>query len=289
MRDAREFGLVDVGGKPLHGIVAGVHLHEQGRVLADGALVVLRVGAVGGAHFHQARAGRGHHIGHAESAADLHQLAARDDHLLVTCQRRDREQHRAGVVVDDGGRLGAGERAQQLLDEAVALAAAAALQVVFEVVGAGHHRKRVLQGRIGQQRAAEVGVDDGAGEVEYRAQSRLEADLHRALERVAQRRQCDGVARELARARLRALRLEQGPRFSRHERVAVLAQQGRHLRLAQQAVNGGQVFGLGERVAGSALSVFAPGRLKSNGRYGGQRGCLRGLGTVDDGFGGPRH
>jgi hypothetical protein len=66
-------------------------------------------------------------------------------------QRGDREQHRGRVVVDHGGGLGAGQRAQQLLDNAVAVAAAAGGQVVLEVVGAGHHRQQVLQRAVGQQ------------------------------------------------------------------------------------------------------------------------------------------
>jgi hypothetical protein len=49
------------------------------------------------------------------------------------------EQHGGGVVVDHGGGLGAGQLAHQVLDDAVAVAAAAAGQVVFQVVRAGHH------------------------------------------------------------------------------------------------------------------------------------------------------
>ena len=55
-------------------------------------------------------------LGHAERAADLDQLAARDDHLAAARERREREQHRGGVVVDGERVLGAREQAQQLCD-----------------------------------------------------------------------------------------------------------------------------------------------------------------------------
>jgi hypothetical protein len=93
----------------------------------------------------------------------------RETMTSATRQRRNRQQHRRRVVVDHGGGLGARQRAQQFLDDAVAVAAAATGQVVFEVVRAGHHRQQVLQRAVGQHAgAAEVGVDDGAGQVEHR-------------------------------------------------------------------------------------------------------------------------
>ena len=46
--------------------------------------------------------------------ADLHQLAAGDDHPAARPgQRRHRQQHRGGAVVDHQGVLGPGERDQQ--------------------------------------------------------------------------------------------------------------------------------------------------------------------------------
>ena len=48
-------------------------------------------------------------------------------------QRVEHQQHRGGVVVDDGRRFGAGQLAQQVLDELVALAALARVQVEFEI------------------------------------------------------------------------------------------------------------------------------------------------------------
>ena len=69
--------------------------------------------------------GARHDVGHAERAADLDQLAARDDDLAAARQRVEHEQHRGGVVVDDGRVLGAGQLAQQAAQVVVALAAPA--------------------------------------------------------------------------------------------------------------------------------------------------------------------
>ena len=79
---------------------------------ADGALVVGGARPVRRADLDEPRAGAGEHVGDAEAVADLDQLAARDDHLAALGERGEREQHRAGVVVDDERRLGAGQPAQ---------------------------------------------------------------------------------------------------------------------------------------------------------------------------------
>ena len=79
---------------------------------ADRALVVGGARAVRRADLDEPRAGAGEHVGDAEAVADLDQLAARDEHLAALGERGEREQHRAGVVVDDDRRLGAGQPAQ---------------------------------------------------------------------------------------------------------------------------------------------------------------------------------
>ena len=67
-----------------------------------------------------------HHVGHAEAAADLDQLAARDDDLAPGRQRRQHDQRRRRVVVDDDRRLGAGQPAEQRFGVDVAPSARAA-------------------------------------------------------------------------------------------------------------------------------------------------------------------
>ncbi len=220
------------------------------------------MGAVGRADLDQGRAGGGHHLGHAEGAADLDELATRDQDLAVAGQRGDRQQHRGGVVVDHRRRLGAGQRAQQLLDQAVAVAAAAGGEVVLEVVRRGHRRQHLGQRSVGQQRAAEVGVDHGAAQVEHAAHPRREAGVDARGQRGGQRRQGGGAGAERARQCLRPALVEQRAGLGGDQRVTVLGEQGLALHAAQQTVDGGQVLGLG---------------------------CCPGRRTVDDGFGRPAH
>ena len=86
-----------------------MHAQEQRRLGADRPLVVGGAGAVGRADLDEPRARAREHVGDPEAVADLDQLAARDEHLAALGERREREQHRRGVVVDDERRLGAGE------------------------------------------------------------------------------------------------------------------------------------------------------------------------------------
>ena len=72
------------------------------------------------------------HVGNAEAAADLDQLAARDEHLAAPGQRGQRQQHRGGVVVDDDRRLGAGDRVSRRSACTRARTALAGRQVVLE-------------------------------------------------------------------------------------------------------------------------------------------------------------
>ncbi len=92
-------------------------------------------------------------------------------------QRVEHEQHRGGVVVDDRRVLGAGELAQQRAHMIVALAALAGVEVEFQRNGRAHGRDRRLDRRLGEQRAAEIGVQHRAGEIEHRTQARARVQL----------------------------------------------------------------------------------------------------------------
>ena len=120
----------------------------------------------------QPGAGARHDVGHAEGAADLDQLAARDDRLASLRERVEHEQHRGGIVVDDGRVLGAGQLAQQAAHVVVALAAAAAVEVEFERDRVAHRGDRGFDRRLRQKRATEIGVQHRAGEVEDRLEAR---------------------------------------------------------------------------------------------------------------------
>ena len=158
-------------------VVRLVDLHRRHGARADGVGVVAQVGAVGGADLDHAAAGARHDVGHAEGAADLDELAARHQHLLLRRQRRQHQQHGGGVVVDDRRRLGAGQLADEVLDVVVALATLAGGDVVLEVGGLAEHAGDRSRRLWRQQRAAEIGVQHRAGEVEDGAQRGCEQPL----------------------------------------------------------------------------------------------------------------
>ena len=186
MRQGGQGFFIHAVGEALDAIVAGVHLHQQGGVLADGARVVLQMGAIGGAHLHQATAGAGHDLGHPEGAADLHQLPARGGHFPPQSQGVEDKEDRRRVVVDHGGRFGASELADQGFDVLVTLTALAPGQIEFQRGGRSGHRHHGSHRLRRQQGAAEVGVEHGAGEVEHRTQSGLVTSMQFSLHALAE-------------------------------------------------------------------------------------------------------
>ena len=74
--DFCHFLLVDRSSKAGDHVVAGMHLHQQRRLRADGLGIVPGVRAVGGADFDQLHLRPTHHVGDAEGATDLDQFAA---------------------------------------------------------------------------------------------------------------------------------------------------------------------------------------------------------------------
>ena len=143
-----------------------MHLEQQRSLGTDRAFVIARMGAIGGADFAQTRAAARHHIGQSKRTADFDQLAARHDHFASFGDRGQREQHRGGIVVDDGGGLGAGERAQLALDQRVAIAPAAAFQIEFEIDRRARRLRERLDRGLRQNRAAEVGMQHDAGSID---------------------------------------------------------------------------------------------------------------------------
>ena len=96
----------------------------------------------------------------------------RHHHFAPVRQRIEHQQHGGGIVVDHGGRLGPGQLAQQALDQIVAVAAPARVQVELQVGWRGQRAQHRGHGLVGQQRAAQVGVQHGAGQVVHGAQAR---------------------------------------------------------------------------------------------------------------------
>ena len=155
--------------------VRGVHAQQRHGALADRLGVVAQVGAVRRADLDERRAGLAHHVGDAEAAADLDQLAARDHHLAAGAERGEREQQRRGVVVDRDPGLRARDARQQIGEVAEARSALPGVEVELDVrvaLGGGGHRG---DRRPRERRASEVRVDDHAARVDDAAQARLQA------------------------------------------------------------------------------------------------------------------
>ena len=171
----RQLGQLGLRDEPLHAEVAAMHAQDRAHVLAvlvQRLGVVLQIRAIGGAHLHQRRARELHDLGHAERAADLHQLAARDDDLLARGDPGQRQQDRGGAVVDRQRRLGARQARDPALDADAAVAALALLQVVLQRAIAGRHVGHRAAGELGERRPAEVRVQHDAGGVQHPAQQR---------------------------------------------------------------------------------------------------------------------
>ncbi len=171
VRDLRQGRIVDGRRKSGDRVVRPVRLDQHAGLLAASILIVTRVRAVRSADFDQLAAGRLHDVGHAKRTADLDQLSARDDCLLARSQRFQRQQHRGRVVIDDGSGFRAGELAQQPFDNLIALATAAALEVVLQRGVAAHGVSDRVDRLVGQQRTAQIRMNHRAGQVEYRPHS----------------------------------------------------------------------------------------------------------------------
>src|SRR5206468_2219524 len=80
--------------------VGAMDLEQHTTVRRQRAFVVVRMRAIGRADLDQLRAGPRHDVGNSKRPADLHQLAARHDRIAAAGKRAEREQYRAGGVVD---------------------------------------------------------------------------------------------------------------------------------------------------------------------------------------------
>ena len=154
-----------------HGEIGLMDLEQPGRLLADGSLVIPEMGFVGRPDLPENRPGSGHHLGDAERAADLDQLAPADDHFLALGQSVQGDQDGGGVVVDHQSRLGPGQLLEQPDHMAVAGAPLTRGQIVFQVAVGPGQLGDGLEGRFGQERPAQVGVNHHPGGVDSSAQA----------------------------------------------------------------------------------------------------------------------
>ena len=76
-----------VGGEADLLEIGRMHAQQERRFGADGVSKVAQMRAVGGPHLHQFGAALAQHVGDAKAAADLDELAARDDDLTAAGER----------------------------------------------------------------------------------------------------------------------------------------------------------------------------------------------------------
>ena len=167
--EGRGFDLFDEALDP---VVARVDLEHQRDAWSDGALVVGEAGAVRRADLDQARAARLEDVRNPERTADLDQFAAGKQDLAAGCQAGECESQRGGVVVDDQGRPGAGEGAQQVLDTSAAVAATPRLEAHLQIAVGVETIGQVGHDFAGQRRPAQVGVEEDARRVEHAPERR---------------------------------------------------------------------------------------------------------------------
>ncbi len=135
------------------------------------------VRAVCRSHFPQPCAALLNDVGDTERAADLDQLAARDDHFLSGGNGREKEQRAGGVVVGQHCRFAAEQRAAQLRQVLVAPSSGAFIEVELEIRVVGRDGGGTRPERGIDRRAPKVRVDDDAGAVDHRPQRRFRGDV----------------------------------------------------------------------------------------------------------------
>ena len=193
---AGEFGQTGRLGETHDGEIALMHFQQHARARRDRVPIVGQPGAVGRPYLHQPGAALPDDVGDAKAAADLHQLATRDDHLAVAGQGGQRQQQGGRVVVDAQPGLRAGHLTQQRLQPRRARAASAGLEIELQVDGAASRLGRSPDRFRGHRRAAEIGVHDDAGRVQHAPQPRDMRGLERRLR--ARHQRIDVVTRRVA-------------------------------------------------------------------------------------------
>ena len=221
-RDRRQLRDGGVLGEADLAEVRLVHAQEERGLRPDRSLVVGGARAVRRPDLVQPGARAGEHVGDAKAVADLDQLTARHEHVAAVGQRREGEQQRTCVVVDDERALRAGEPPQETGQMMLTGAAAAVDEVVFQVRVAKRHLGDAVDGGLGERRAAEIRVDEDAGCVQHAPELRPPAGLEpckRAQRRGRRGRRRPGSPREPARAPFAQPRAPPGAARARDARL----------------------------------------------------------------------
>ncbi len=159
-----------------------MHLQQQGRSIGDRVQVVGGVGSIGRSDLLEDGAAPGHDLGDPKRPSNLDQFATRDDDLFARGQRIQSQQHRGGVVVYNGRSLGTREIHQHTLDRHFTPPAISLGEVVLEIHGLRCCQDEGVNGRLRQQRAAQVRVQHGTRRVDDALQSGLGRSSESSLE-----------------------------------------------------------------------------------------------------------
>ncbi len=229
----------DLGGEALDAVVGGMDLEDRARLRAKRQAVIFGMGAVGGANLDQLRPRPRHDVRHAERAADLDQLAPRYDSLAAARQRIEAQKHGRRIIVDQRGVLSAGERAEKGPHMVVALAAPARRQVELKRRRLAHGLDGRLDRRLGEDGAAEIGVQHRSGEVEQRTQVRAVFRLQ-PRQRLQRQLVSAGDGRPAGSQRIARL-FKRRANGARRRHAAEALQQRRGCGGTQDGINGWQI------------------------------------------------
>ena len=172
VRQCRELARTHLFGEALDAIVRGVHLEDQAGFRSERADIVLLVRPIGGADLGEFRPGPAHDFRHAKGTADLDQFPARDDRFAPTRKCIEHQQHRGGIVVDDRRILRAGQLAEKITHEIIALAATASSQIELQRNRVAHRDHRRFDRGLGDDRPAQIRMQHGPRKVEDGAEVR---------------------------------------------------------------------------------------------------------------------
>ena len=160
--------------------VARMDAQQRSGPLAQRIAIVVEIGPVGGADLSESRLRGLEDVRNAEAIADLHQLAARDNHFPVAGEFVQYEEDRSGVVVDYQ-RRSAEQAFQQRTAMPVAPAPPPLLDVVFEVAVSACDRADRFHRGLTERGSAKIGVQDHTGGVDDRPQAAIAQALDQTV------------------------------------------------------------------------------------------------------------
>src|SRR5207237_754588 len=135
------------------------------------------------AYFAQLRTGRFNDFADAKAAADLYELAARnDDFTFFSGEMPDNEDERGGAIVDNGGRLCAANESECAFQVSAAMPAVAAGKIIFKIRITNGNLTEQFHGFGRERRAPEIGMNNNTGAVDDGLQTRTAQIVERGAD-----------------------------------------------------------------------------------------------------------